>query len=111
MVGCAFVQFASVAEARYELIIFLYPLIYINATVCFTNFVMLNLVKIRNSGLVLGSSQFFTTALAASKMKLALKVVKNDSKNSSCFTKLNTCHRRLIMFCKKIAVIVNNSNR
>ncbi len=37
-----------------------------------------NLVKIRTGGLILGSSQFFDTAQAAPKMKLATRRVKNN---------------------------------
>jgi hypothetical protein len=44
-------------------------------------------VKIRNGGVVLGLSKFFSSA--SKNMKVSLKMFKNGLEKSSCFTNLN----------------------
>ena len=58
-------------------------------TVCIKNLDKLNLVKIRNGGLVLGLSQFLLQPQLSQKMILDSKVVESDSKiiTSVCLSK------------------------
>ena len=48
--------------------------------------------KIRNGGLVLGSSQFLLLPQLPQKMKLASKVVKNDSSHQAWLNKWHTLY-------------------
>jgi len=46
------------------------------STMYFTDFAKLNLIKIKNCGLVLGSNQFLPLSQLPHKLRLASKVVK-----------------------------------